>query len=61
MGDEYTEIDVRTMSQTALAVRFHDGDNKFWIPQSLMLEWPEEGTTGTALVKTWFLRKEGII
>ena len=58
---EYAEIDVETIRESALAVLFSDGDREFWVPQSVMCEWPGEGDSGTALIEEWFAEKEGLI
>lgn len=58
---EYVEIDVETVQETDKAVRFSDGDNRFWVPKSVMEEWPETGESGTALVAQWFAEKEGLV
>lgn len=68
MGDtEYIELDVKAIHETEPgessvgAVLFFDGDKKFWVPKSLMEEWPEPGTEGTALIAEWFAEREGLI
>ena len=60
-GNKYVEIDVETIHETDEAVLFNDGDKEFWIPQSVMEDWPDKGETGTALIIEWFAIKEGII
>ena len=60
-GNKYAEIDVETIGETELAVRFNDGDRKFWIPKSCLEDWPDVGETGTALVIRWFAEKEKLI
>jgi len=59
--EEYIEIDVETLFETDQAVKFTDGDREFWIPQSLMDDWPGVGESGTATVAEWFAEKEGLI
>ena len=59
--DDYAEIDVENIGESEMAVKFDDGDNRFWVPKSCMSEWPDEGDTGTALVKEWFVVKEGLL
>lgn len=61
MPKEYVEIDVETVSETSLAVMFDDGDGEFWVPMSVMDEWPGIGETGIASVERWFAEKEGLI
>ncbi len=58
---EYIEIDVETVRETDAAVLFSDGDSHFWVPKSVMDEWPEEGESGTAMVAEWFAVKEGLV
>ena len=58
---EYTEIAVQTIRETDKAVQFSNGDERFWIPKSVMEEWPDEGDDGYALVAEWFAEKEGLI
>ena len=53
-GNEYAEIDVENIGETNMAVRFDDGDKKFWVPKSCMEDWPDKSKTGTALVIGWF-------
>ena len=63
-GDEYwryTEIFVKNISESDMAVKFSDGDTRFWVPKSVMGSWPKEGETGDATIKTWFAWKEGLI
>jgi len=60
-GNEYAEIDVETIWETDDAVRFDDGDKKFWVPKSCMEDWPDKGETRTALVKYWFAEQEELI
>ena len=60
-GNEYAEIDVKTIGDTDMAIRFDDGDRTFWVPQSCLEDWPDKGQTGTALVHLWFAEKEGLI
>ena len=60
-GNKYAEIDVKTVDQTELAVRFNAGEGDFWIPKSVMEDWPDLFETGTALVKVWFAEQEGLI
>ena len=61
MKNTYAEIDVETVNETDMAVRFNDGSKDFWIPKSVMEDWPDELETGTALVAEWFAIKEGLI
>ena len=58
---EYGEIDVETIRESGAAVLFTDGDHEFWVPKSVMTEWPEEGETGTAVIAEWFAEKEGLV
>jgi hypothetical protein len=58
---DYIEIDVLTKYETDLAVLFSDGDNEFWIPKSVMEDWPEPEEEGTAVIEEWFAYKEGLI
>ena len=62
-GNKYAEIDVKCLgeSPSGEAVFFHDGDRKFSIPISCLDDWPDEGETGTALVKLWFAEQEGLV
>jgi len=60
-GNGYAEKDVTTIHETHDAVRFFDGDNKFWAPKSCMKDWPDVGETGTALVELWFAEQEGLV
>ena len=62
-GEEYVEIDVRTVNETEFAVLFDNGDitNDFWVPKSAMEDWPDKYKTGTALIKRWFAEKKGLI
>jgi len=62
-GKLYVEIDVKCLgdSATGLAVFFTDGDKKFSIPKSVMEDWPDEGDTGTVIVRQWFAEQEGLI
>jgi len=59
--NEFAEIDVETVHETDEAVLFDDGDKKFWIPKSVMEDWPDVGETGTAMVALWFAEKEGLV
>ncbi len=60
-GNEYAEIDVENIYETDDAVKFDDGDKEFWVPKSVMEDWPDKGQTGTALVAIWFAEKMGLI
>ena len=62
-GKLYIEIDVKCLgeSPSGLAVFFTDGDKKFSIPKSVMEDWPDEGDTGTAIVRQWFAEQEGLV
>ncbi len=60
-GNEYAEIDVKNIGESDLAVRFDDGDNKFWIPKSCMEDWPNINDTGTAIVALWFAEKGELV
>lgn len=60
-NDEYAEIDVETITDTDMAVLFDDGDEEFWVPKSVMEDWPEIGESGTAMVEYWFAEQEGLI
>jgi len=59
-GKEYAEIDVETIGESEMAVHFNDGDRSFWVPQSVMEDWPDEGDVGTAIIQMWFAVKEGL-
>jgi len=61
MAIEYIEIDVETIRETDMAVLFFDGAKEFWVPQSVMDDWPNEGESGIAMVAEWFAIKEGLI
>lgn len=58
---EYAEIDVMTIRETLEAVMFDDGDESFWIPKSVMEDWPEEHETGTAMVEAWFAEMKELV
>jgi len=60
-GNEFAEINVRNIGENKLAVRFDDGDNKFWIPIFYLEDWPDKGEAGTALVHLWFAEKGGLV
>lgn len=60
-GKDYVELDALNTGETPAAVRLHDGDRSFWVPKSLMEDWPDRGQSGTALIQEWFLIKEGLI
>jgi len=60
-SNEYVEIDVKTIGQSDLAVRFNGGDKNFWIPKSCMEDWPNLNKTGTALVIRWFAEEKELI
>ncbi len=60
-GNEYAEIDVENIGERDMAVRFDDGDKKFWIPKSCMEDWPDKNKTGTALVAEWFAIEKGLV
>lgn len=59
--DKYVEIDVETITETDMAILFHDGDRQFWVPMSVVEDWPELGESGTALIAEWFAEKEGLV
>ena len=59
--DEYVEIDAKNIRETDDAVNFFDGDDYFWIPKSVMEDWPSLGEEGTAIVAYWFAHREGLI
>lgn len=59
--NEYAEIDVKTIHKTDDAVCFYDGDKEFWVPISLMEDWPDMGESGTALVEIWFAEDKELI
>ena len=58
---EYLEIDVQTLGETDKAVHFTDGDRDFWVPKSVMEEWPHEGDNGIALIAEWFCEQEDLV
>ena len=58
---DHIEIDVEHKAETEMAVLLYDGDNEFWVPKSVMEDWPDEGETGTAWIQEWFAVKEGLI
>lgn len=60
MGN-YIEIDVDSLHETDMAVCFSDGDREFWVPKSVMKEWPAEGESGVAVVAEWYAENEGLI
>lgn len=60
-GNEYTEIDVKNVGETEMAVYFDNGDKKFWIPKSVMEDWPDLNETGTAMIKIWFAEQNDLI
>jgi len=62
-GKLYVEIDVKCLGDapSGLAVFFTDGDRKFSIPKSVMEDWPDEGDTGTVIVRQWFAEQEGLV
>lgn len=60
-GNDFAELDVMTIGETDEAVRFDDGDNKFWVPKSCMEDWPDLNRTGTVLIQMWFAKKEELI
>lgn len=57
----FVEVDVDVVHETDEAVLFSDGEEKFWVPKSVMEEWPDVGESGTALIAEWFALKEGLI
>jgi len=61
-GDEYVELDVSCVTETAKAVLLDDGDRKFWVPMSVIedTDWPGPGESGMVHVKRWFAEKEGL-
>jgi hypothetical protein len=59
--NRYIGLDVEVVTESALAVKFTDGDKEFWVPKRVMDEWPEVGESGTALIEEWFAEKEGLI
>lgn len=58
---EYIEIDVETKHETDMAVLFNDGDNDFWVPKSVLEDWPDVGDTGTALIQEWFAIEKELV
>ena len=76
-GEEYVEVDVKTIGETDFAVKFDDGgiwasnldedaakfedSGDLWIPKSAMENWPDLYKTGTALVVRWFAEKKGLV
>ncbi len=62
MSDKgYVEVDVQTVLETEEAVLFDDGNIEFWVPISLMTDWPDIGDLGIAYIEEWFAIKEGLI
>ena len=61
MSKRYAEIDLEWKAETEEAVLLNDGYKDFWIPKSVMEDWPDEGKTDTVLVQEWFAEKEGLI
>ncbi len=57
----YVEIDVEVVGMSEKAVRFNAGDGDFWIPKSVMEDYPDLFETGTALVEKWFAIKEELV
>lgn len=61
MEYELCDVDVHTVSETEMAVRFDDGDKQFWVPKSVMEDWPYIGEDGVAMICVWFAEKEELI
>lgn len=59
-SDAYVSIDAQTIGETRLAVRFDDGDKKFWIPMSCLEDWPDMYKTGEVIIKRWFAEEKGL-
>jgi len=57
----FIEIDVETKYETDMAVLFNDGDNDFWVPKSVLEDWPDVGDIGTAMVQEWFAIEKELI
>lgn len=54
------EIDVEVVSQTEDAMLFTDGINEFWVPKSVMDDYPEDGD-GVAVIEEWFAEQKGLV
>lgn len=61
MKCELYDLDVHTVSETEMAVCFNDGNKQFWVPKSVMEDWPDIGHDGIALVCIWFAKEEELI
>lgn len=59
---EYVEIDALNSHETHDAVLFNGGaEDEFWVPKSLMEDWPDKGKEGTAMIEEWFAIQEKLI
>ena len=59
--EETVEVDMELIYETEDAYLFSGGDEKYWIPKSLVHEKPEMGDMGTVVIPEWLAIERGMI
>lgn len=59
--EDYIELFMTTVIQTPDAVLLDDGEERFFVPKSVLKEYPETESHGSVLIKEWYAYQEGLI